>query len=107
MNKDADPIPSQEDLLGALQQVLQEQIARVKKGDLGGVEALSGQAGELLTALQKKQASEPNLPKERYEPLIKLYQQLELIIAAEKESVRRQLQKVGEGKKTIHAYHKQ
>jgi len=106
MSRDADSILSQEHLLSTLQQVLQEQIERIKKGDLGGVEALSDQAGELLTALQESHTSEPNMPQECYEPVIQLYQQLELMIAAERESVRMQLRKVSDGKKTIHTYHK-
>jgi len=106
MSRDADPIPSPESLLSTLQQVLQEQIEQIPKGDLDGVEALSDQAGELLTALQENHASEPNMTQEHYEPVIQLYQQLELMIAAERESVRTQLRKVSDGKKTIHTYHK-
>lgn len=94
-----------ENLFHHLRLLLEKQIERVKKNDFRGVEALAEQADALVADIVKIQPPQRSLLKDRYEQLAALYQQLELMIAAEKDSARRQLRKIGNGKKTIHAYH--
>lgn len=105
MNLETANRTQEETLLRDLQSLLEKQIEGVKKSDFRSVETLSEQADILIAELVKKRLPEQPEWRGRMEQFIHLYKQLELMIAAEKESVCRQLRKLGKGKKTIQAYH--
>lgn len=94
-----------ENLFNNFRLLLEKQIELVKKKDFRSVEVLSEQTDALVTEIAKIRLPEQPELKSQWEQLIQRYKKLELMITAEKETVRGQLRKVGNGKKTIQAYH--
>jgi hypothetical protein len=91
--------------LDQLQVLLEKQIKMVKNSDFNAVEILAAQADSLVSEIAQTQPSQQSQWKEKYGDLIQLYQKLELMIETEKDTVNKQLLKVGSGKKTVRAYH--
>ena len=87
-----------------LQQLVEKQIDAVKKSDFRTIELLSEQAGPLVLEISKIRLSEQHDLKDPVNKLLRCYKQLELMVSAEKETVRQQLQKLGKGIKTIQVY---
>ena len=91
-------------LLDNLQVLLETQMEMARKGDFRRVEALAEQADSVVEKIVKTTTfAQPEFDGRR-KHLVKLYKKLELILAAGKESVGRQLRQVGNVRKTLHAY---
>ena len=91
-------------LLDNLQSLLETQIEMARKGNLRRVEALAEQADSVVEKIVKTKTFDQPGSDGRREHLTKLYKKLELILAAGKDSVGRQLRQVGNVRKTLHAY---
>ncbi len=105
MNLDTADTKQEETQLQDLKVLLEKQIEGIKKSDFRSAEAYSQQADVLIAEVVKIRLSDRPELKDRIDQCLQLYGQLELIIAAEKESVREQLCRVENGKKTIQIYH--
>ena len=93
-------------LLDDLQGLLEKQIEMARRGNLRRVEALAGQADSIVAQIvQNKVFEQPEFDDQR-EHLTKLYKKLELMLAAGKNAVNRQLRRVGNGRKTLQTYRK-
>ncbi|RKY07045.1 MAG: hypothetical protein DRP66_07560 [Planctomycetota bacterium] len=93
-------------LLDDLQGLLEKQIEMARKGNLRRVEALAAQADSIVAGIvQTRVLQQPEFD-DRREHLTKLYKKLELVLAAGKDAVGRQLRRVGSGRKTLQAYRK-
>jgi len=91
-------------LLDNLQSLLEKQIEMARRSDFRCVEALAEQADSIVEKIVKIKAFEqPEFDSQR-EHLTKLYKKLELILAAGKDSVGKQLKQVGNVRKTLKAY---
>ncbi len=91
-------------LLDDLQSLLEKQIETALRGDLRRVEALAGQAASIVAEIVKTNAFERSEFDGRREHLTRLYKKLELILAAGKAAVGKQLRQVGSGRRTLQAY---
>ncbi len=91
-------------LLDKLEDLLNSQIAQARKGDFLASEALSEQSGKIVDKLGRTSVPESIEFKEQCERLAKLYRQAILTVAVEKDRMERQLQQVGQGRKTLRAY---
>ncbi len=92
-------------LLDDLQSLLEKQIEMARRSSFRRVEALAEQADSVVEKIVKTKAFEQPGLDGRRELLTKLYKRLELMLAAGKNSVGKQLRQVGNVRKTIHAYH--
>jgi hypothetical protein len=92
-------------LLGNLQSLLQKQIEMARRSNFRRVEALAGQADSIVEKIVKTKVFEQPGFDSRREHLIKLYKKLELMLAAGKASVGKQLRQVGNVRKILHVYH--
>ena len=91
-------------LLDNLQSLLEKQIEMARRSNFRRVEALAEQANSVVEKIVKIKAFEqPGFDGQR-EHLTKLYEKLELILAAGKDSVGKQLRQVGNVRKTLSAY---
>ncbi|NIA17031.1 MAG: hypothetical protein GWO86_01655 [Planctomycetes bacterium] len=75
-----------------------------RRSDFRRVEALAEQAGAVVEKIVKTRALEQAGAQGRREHLTKLYEKLELILTAGKDSVAKQLGQVGNVRKTLKAY---
>lgn len=91
-------------LLDKLEDLLNRQIAQVRKGDFRASDALSEQSGKTVDELGRIGAPESIESKEQFERLAKLYRQTRLMVAAEKDRLERQLQQVGQARKAFRTY---
>ena len=91
-------------LLDNLQSLLEKQIEMARRSNFRRVEALAEQADSIVEKIVKIKPFGQSELDSRCEHLVKLYKKLELILTAGKDSVGRQLQQVGSGKKTLHVY---
>ena len=87
-----------------LQSLLEKQIEMARRGNFRRVEVLAEQADSIVEEIVKIKAFEQPEFDGRREHLTKLYKKLELMLAAGKDTVGRQLRQVGNVKKTLHAY---
>ena len=87
-----------------LQSLLEKQIEMARRSNLRRVEALAEQADSVVEKIVKtKTFDQPEFDSQR-KLMVKLYKKLQLILAAEKDSVGRQLRQVGNVRKTLKAY---
>lgn len=93
-------------LLNDLQGLLEKQIEMARRGNLRRVEALAEQADSIVARIVQARVFEQPEFDGRREHLAKLYKKLELMLAAGKDAVNRQLRRVGSGRKTLQAYRK-
>ena len=91
-------------LLDNLQSLLEQQIETARRGNFRRVEALAEQAGSVVEKIVKTKAFEQHEFDGERVHLAELYKKLELILAAGKDSVGRQLRQVGNGRKTLQAF---
>jgi len=91
-------------LLDELESLLNEQIKSVRKGDFSKSEAVTEKTGRLVDELSRIDMSEHSDLRERFESLVKSYRTVIFSFAAEKDRIEKQLQKIGQGRKTLHAY---
>ena len=91
-------------LLDELQSLLEEQIESARRSNLRRVEALAEQAESVIGKIGKTEMFEQPEFDGRREYLVNLYKKLELMLAAGKASVGRQLRQVGNVKKTLKIY---
>jgi len=91
-------------LLDNLQSLLEKQIEMARRGNFRRVEVLAEQADSIVEKIVKIKAFEQPEFDGRRTHLTKLYEKLQLILAAGKDSVGRQLRQVGNVRKTLHAY---
>lgn len=87
-----------------LQDLLENQIESAKKNDLDNVEVLAEQAGLVIGKIVKIKAIKQAGFNQQREYLAKLYKRLELMLAARKNDLGKQLQQIGEARKTLNAY---
>lgn len=91
-------------ILDNLQRLLEEQTEMVRKGNLHRVEMLVEQAGPLVEEILKtKTFAQPEFNSRRRH-LVELYKKLELMLAAAKAYVERQLRQIDNFKKTLRVY---
>ena len=91
-------------LLDNLRCLLEKQIEMARRSNFRRVEALAEQAGSIVEKIVKTKAFEQHEFDGERVHLAELYKKLELILAAGKDSVGRQLRQVGSGRKTLQAY---
>ena len=91
-------------MLDELQSLLEKQIEMARRSNLRRVEALAEQADSVVEKIVKtKTFDQPEFDAQR-KHMVKLYKKLQLILAAGKDSVSRQLRQVGNVRKTLKAY---
>ena len=91
-------------LLDNLQSLLEKQIEMARKGNFRRVETLTEQADSVVEKIVKtKILDQPEFDNQR-KYMVKLYERLQLILAAGKDSVGKQLKQVTNVRKTLHAY---
>ena len=91
-------------MLDELQSLLEKQIEMARRSNLRCVEALAEQADSIVEKIVKaKTFDQPEFDGQRIH-MVKLYKKLQLILAAGKDSVSRQLSQVGNVRKTLKAY---
>ena len=91
-------------LLDNLQSLLENQIEMFRKSNFAGVEVLAAKADLIVSEIVKTKMFEQSEFDGRRKHLIKLYKTLDLMMAAGKDSVEKQLQQVANGKKTLRKY---
>lgn len=92
-------------LLDDLQGLLEEQIEVALRSDFRRVEELAERAGLTVEKIVKKKCfGNPEFDDQRRH-LIKLYKKLEMMLVCSKDLVSRELQQVGNVRKTFQAYH--
>ena len=91
-------------LLDELQSLLEKQIEVIHKGDFRTSEALAEQLGSVVDELVRMKAFEKTEFDEHREYLAKLYRELMLKVAVEKDRLSKQLQQISQGRKTLKAY---
>ena len=91
-------------LLDNLQSLLENQIAMARRSNFRHVEALAERANAVVEKIvETKTFDHPEFDTQR-KHIVKLYKKVQLILAAEKDSVGRQMKKVGNVRKTLRAY---
>jgi len=101
----AQPVPAEQPaLLDELESLLNEQIALARRGDFSASETLAEKSGEIVDKLGRTGALEQCERKERIERLVKSYRTVILSLAAEKDRLEKQLQQIGQGRRTLKAY---
>ena len=80
------------------------QTALVQQGKLDDVESLSVRISEIVEGMTEEAVFELDEFRDRRGRLAKLYNQLILTVAAQKDNIGKQLQRISEGKKTLGAY---
>ena len=91
-------------LLDNLQSLLEKQIEMALKGNFRRVEALAEQASSIVEKIVKIKPFGQSEFDGRRKHLLKLYKKLELMLAAGKDSVAKQLRQAGNARKTLKAY---
>ena len=91
-------------LLDELQSLLEKQIEVIHKGDFRTSEALAEQSNSLVAELVRTKTFEKTEFDEHRECLAKLYRELILKAAVEKDRLGKQLQQISQGRKTLKAY---
>lgn len=91
-------------LLDELNSLLQEQIEMARRSNFRRVEMLAEQADSIVEKITKTKTFEQPEFNSRREHLTKLYNKLQLILAAGVDSVGRELIQVGNVRKTLNAY---
>jgi len=94
----------QEQLLDELQSLLKRQIELVRKSDFRACEILAEKAGSVVEQLKGAKVPEKGEFRTQFERTAKLYREVILIVATEKDRLGRQLQQVSRGRKTLRAY---
>ena len=92
------------DLLDELERLLKMQTALVQQGKIDDVERLSVRISVIVEGMKQKGILELDEFKDRRGRLAELYRQLILTVAAQKDNIGKQLQRISEGKKTLGAY---
>jgi len=90
--------------LDNLQSLLERQIEMARRGNFGQVELLAEQADSIVEKIVKTKVFEQPGLNSRHEHLIKSYKKLELMLAAGKDAVGKQLQQIGNVRKTFKVY---
>jgi len=94
----------QSQLLDNLQNLLEQQIELARKGNYNTIEALAKQAGPSVEKIAKiKSFGRPEFDNRR-KHLLELYKKLELMLVAEKTSVKKQQKQVDNVRKILNAY---
>jgi hypothetical protein len=91
-------------LLAKLERLLNEQIALARRGDFSASETLAEKSGTIIEKIGQTGAVEQSERKEQIERLLKSYRTVILSLAAEKDRLEKQLQQIGQGRKTLRAY---
>jgi len=91
-------------LLDNLQSLLEEQIETARRGDFRRVDVLTEQVGRVVEKIVKiKSFGQPEFAGQR-EHLTRSFKKLELMLAAKKASVGRQLRQIRHVRKTLKTY---
>lgn len=91
-------------LLDNLEISLEKQIEMARKSNFRQVEALAEQANSIIEKIVKIKPFGPPEFDGRRKHLLGLYKKLELMLAAGKDSVAKQLRQAGNARKTLKAY---
>ena len=91
-------------LLDNLQVLLETQIEMALKGNFRRVEALAEQADSVVEKIVRTKAFEQSGSEGQRKNLAELYKKLELILAAGKASIGKQLRQMGNVRKTLKVY---
>ncbi len=91
-------------LLDNLESLLEKQIEMARKGNYSRVELLSEQAGSAIEELAKIEPPDSPDFEKRRKNLLKLYGKLELMLAAEQNSVKEHQKQVDNVRKILSAY---
>lgn len=91
-------------LLDELQSLLNEQIRLVRKGKFSATETMAEETGRLIEELGRIDVPERIEIRKRIERLVKSYRIIIFSVAAEKDRVEKQLQQIGQGRKTLRTY---
>lgn len=91
-------------LLDELQNVLEEQKEKVRRSDLRGVEASVRRAGVIVEDIVRMWEPQRISLGKRGTKLMRLYSELQLMVAAQKHNVNEQVRRVTEGRKALETY---
>lgn len=87
-----------------LESLLEKQIQLARRDRYRDVEAFAEKTSSLLKEItENKPADTPDF-RQKYNHILQLYKELELILSAEKQSVRQRQQKAGNVRKTMEVY---
>lgn len=101
----ATPTTEQPDaLLDRLEAILDTQIEMARKSNFRETERLAEKTQVIITEIAESALSQQPYFKSRCSEIVDRYEKLRLILTTNKESVKKQLGKVGKGKKTMQAY---
>ena len=104
MAVDSVNISNQIHLFEDMQSLLEKQIEFARKSDLSALETLAEQADSVISKIAKIKTPEKHDFNRKCQHLTKLYKQLELILAANKDNISRQLKQIAETRKALGAY---
>ena len=91
-------------LLERLQSLLEKQIELARRGDFRTSEALTEQSDSVVEELVRTKAFEQTGFDEQRARVAKLYRELVLMVAAEKDRLGKQVQQISQGRKTLKVY---
>jgi len=97
-------VVQQSRLLDELESLLNRQIALARRGDFSASETLAEKSGTIIDKLGRTGALEQSERKEQIERLVKSYRTVILSLAAEKDRLEKQLQQIGQGRRTLRTY---
>ena len=99
-----DTVETKRHLLNRLQSLLERQIELVRRGDFRTSELLTEQSDLVVDELLRTKAFEQTQLEEQRARLAKLYRELTLTVATEKDRLGKQLQQICQGRKTLKLY---
>lgn len=91
-------------LLDNLQNLLENQIQMARKSKFRRVEELAMQADSIVAKIVETKAFDRSDSDLAYNNISRLYKKLELILTTGKDSLKKQLRQVKEGRKTLQVY---
>jgi len=97
-------LEEQRQLLSELENLLKEQIELAHQGRISGVEKLSVEADRLVREIARAGMLGLTELQKRQEHLQKSYEDLRLVLTAQKADVSRELRRIRKGKKVIGVY---
>ena len=100
------PLPAENTtaLLDCLESLLDIQKTLIQKNDYRKMEPLLQQTSTIIAEIANSPIAQENQLKSRCEKILKSYQQLVLMVGANREAIRKNMRHIGCGRKMLRAY---
>ncbi len=95
---------SAQESIDKLRHLLEKQIEAVRKGDFSCFDELAGQSDAAMSEIAQIDVSERRKSAEQFKSLMDLYKKLELMLSAAKDTVGKQMNQIGQSRKTMQVY---